>query len=79
MLKRLSLAISLAATFVNADGDGEIKIPDVSSEPTAQTPEMLDDTRIATCIANKQDTSYIHEWDLEFEGYTSLGQHEMAH
>lgn len=34
MLKRLSLAISLAATYVNADGDGEIIIPDVSFEPT---------------------------------------------
>ena len=79
MLKRLSLAISLASTFVNADGDGEIKLPDVAGEQPAQTLEMLDETKISTCIVNKEDTSYIHGWDLEFEGYTCLGHHEMAH
>ena len=53
---------AFAATFVNAVGD--IKIPGVlalNDEPAKPAePELLDQTKIASCVVNKQDTAYEH-------------------
>ena len=46
----------------------------------AQQPvkKLVDETAIGTCVVNNVNNfKPIHEWDLEFEGYSSQGEHQM--